>query len=242
MDRLKIKVFIAEDEDYARKLLMGYIRKRPELELAGHAANGAEALKKIRSKRYDLLFIDIDLPELSGVEVLEKLDRLPYVIFTTAYDEYAVKAFELGAVDYILKPFDGKRFDKAVDRALNQIGKSPVNAESIRMLGLSCKDGDSYFLIPYDDIVYLSSHAKHTVIHTKKKEVKIGRMLKDIINKLPETKFKRIHRQYIINLDYMSHYKYYQGGQYVIFMHDEEMTTLPIGRKYFEGLRDAFKK
>lgn len=242
MDKLRIKAFIAEDEEYALELLAGYIQKRPELELAGYAESGDEALKKIRSQSYDLLFIDINLPGLSGMEVLQGLERIPYVIFTTAYDEYAIKAFDLGAVDYILKPFDRKRFNKAVDRALSRIGKDSLNAESIRMLGLSCRNSDSYFLIPYDDIVYLSTHAKHTVIHTKNKEVKTTKMLKSIIDNLPEIKFKRIHKQYMINLDYVSHYKYFEGGQYVLFMDDEEKTTLPIGRKYFEELRRTFRK
>jgi len=242
MDNVKaIRVFIAEDEPYPRKLLMRYIEERPELMIEDYAETGEEALDKINAGACDLLFIDINMPALSGIEVVERLTRFPYVIFTTAYDQYAIKAFELGAIDYILKPFDRARFNKAVDRALSMIGKSQAGQRPIGALGLSCRDDLSHHLIPFGDIIYLESRAKHTIIHTTTKDLRIHSLLKNISGKLPEKNFKRVHKQYIANFDYVSHVKYYSGGQYVIFLADDEKTTIPMGRKYYEDLKERFR-
>ncbi len=234
-----VRVFIAEDEPYPRKLLLRYIEERPELKFVDFAETGSEALDKINAGAYDLLFIDINMPVLSGIEVVERLTRLPYVIFTTAYDQYAIKAFELGAIDYILKPFDRDRFDRAVDRALSMIGKPSAGQRPIGSLGLSCRDDCSHHLLPFGDIIYLESQAKHTVVHTTKKDLRINSLLKDIAGRLPEKNFKRVHKQYIANFDYVSHIKYYSGGQYVIFLADDEKTAIPMGRKYYEELKDT---
>lgn len=236
----RIRTFIAEDEPYQRDILTEYVRARNDLVLEGTAETGGEALAKIQSNGYDLLFLDINMPVLSGIEILERLDRVPCAIFTTAYDEFAIKAFELGALDYLLKPFDQTRFDRAVDRALQIIGGNSPVKPSLRGLGLSCRDGENYFLIPYGDIVYLSSHARQTVIHTTRKAVTINRVMKEIAGRLPENIFWRIHKQYIINFRYVSHYRYFSGGNYVLFMNDDEKTTLPMGRKYFNEMKARF--
>ncbi|MBP7736305.1 MAG: response regulator transcription factor [Spirochaetes bacterium] len=239
MDSKKaIRVFIAEDEPYPRKLLLRYIEERSELKFEDFAETGDEALDKINAGAYDLLFIDINMPVLSGIEVVERLTRLPYVIFTTAYDQYAIKAFELGAIDYILKPFDRERFNKAVDRALSMIGKPSSGQRPMGALGLSCRDDRNHHIIPFDEIIYLESQAKHTVVHTTAKDLRIHSLLKDIAGRLPVKNFKRVHKQYIANFDYVSHVKYYSGGQYVIFLDDDEKTTIPMGRKYYEDLKD----
>lgn len=235
-----IQTFIAEDEPYQRDILVEYVLARSELVLKGTAESGDEALEKIRTNCYDLLFLDINMPALSGIEILERLECAPCAIFTTAYDEFAVKAFELGALDYLLKPFDQSRFDCAVDRALQIIDRNLTVSFSAQRIGLSCRDGESYYLIPYEDIIYISSHARQTVIHTTRKAIKINRLMKDIAENLPEKLFTRIHKQYIINFRFFSHYKYYSGGNYVLFMSDEEKTTLPMGRKYYNELKARF--
>ena len=114
-------VFIAEDEQPARDLLLDYIFKREELKVEGWSKDGEETYNKLCEKEYDLTFLDINMPKMSGIEVLEKLKNPPYVIFTTAYDEYAIKAFEFGAIDYLLKPFSQERFNSAVDKAISNI-------------------------------------------------------------------------------------------------------------------------
>ncbi len=233
-----IPVCIAEDEHPARDLLTEYIIMRPELKLTGIARNGEEALQKLCEGRYGLLFLDIHLPILNGIEVLEQLPECPYTIFTTAYDEYAIKAFEIGAVDYLLKPFSKERFDKAVDRALTVIRNNEPHFRSPQELGLSFKEKGNHYLVAYKDIIYLSSHGRHTIVHTEGKCFETAQQLKDITQRLPANHFFRIHKQFIVNLPYVSHLQYHIGGQYLVYLKDEEKTTLPVGRLFAPPLKE----
>jgi DNA-binding LytR/AlgR family response regulator len=126
----QISVFIAEDEQPARDYLLNLVLKRKELKVEGWAKDGKETLQKLTSANYDLLFLDINLPVISGLEILEKIKNPPYVIFTTAYASHAVKAFDIGAIDYLLKPFSENRFNNAVEKAIlilkNRAGSNPV--------------------------------------------------------------------------------------------------------------------
>jgi len=239
--KTSISVFIAEDEQPARELLIDYLLLRPELKLEGMAQNGEEALEKLQMREYNLLFLDINLPILSGIEILEKLKKYPYLIFTTAYDKYAIKAFEMGAVDYLLKPFSKDRFNQAVDKAVQAIQDNRSNLQSPLDIGLSIKENENHYILSYDDIVYISSHARHTVIHTDDKCFEIANLLKDIESKLPDQNFIRIHKQFIVNLKYISHFQYMVGGQYEIYLKDEDETSLPVGRKYANLLKDKLK-
>ncbi len=232
-----ISAFIVEDEQPARELLIEYVLQRSELKLEGIAKNGEEALTKLSKNSYDLLFLDISLPLISGIEVLEKLNSFPYVIFTTAYDQYAIKAFDLGAVDYLLKPFSFERFDQAVDKALSIINDNQLNFKSPKSLGLSFKENSKHYIIAFDDIAYLSSNAKYTVIHTEGRDFETQQLLKDMGQKLPDSSFVRIHKQFIVNLEYVSRLEYTIGGQYEATLKDEESTKLPVGQKYAADLK-----
>ncbi|MFH0976868.1 MAG: LytTR family DNA-binding domain-containing protein [Spirochaetota bacterium] len=230
-------VFIAEDEQPARDLLLDYIFKRSELKMEGWSKNGQETYDKLSRKEYDLVFLDINMPQMSGIDVLEKLENPPYVIFTTAYDEYAIKAFELGAVDYLLKPFSQERFNSAIDKAISVIRNKGPYTNTVTRIGLSFKEGENHFLISYDDVIYLSSEGRHSLIHTKTKVYNTAQSLKALGQKLPADIFFRIHKQYIVNLKYISHMQYLIGGQYMAFLKDAEKTTLTVGRMYASALR-----
>lgn len=231
-------VFIAEDEQPARDLLVDYILGREELKLEGWSKDGEEAFSKLCEKRYDLLFLDINLPKMSGIELLEKLKNPPFVIFTTAYDEYALKAFEFGAVDYLLKPFSQERFNSAVDKALSVIrNKGVYPDQQLTKLGLSFKEGENYYLIGYSDIIYISSMGRHSFIHTRTKVYDTILSLKEIIPKLPAELFVRIHKQYIVNLNFVSYVQYLVGGQYAAFLKDTAKTTLTVGRAFAPALK-----
>ncbi len=236
-----ISVFIAEDEQLARDLLLDYIFKRSELKMVGWSKNGQETYEKLCEKKYDLLFLDINLPILSGIEILEKINDPPYVIFTTGYDEYAIKAFEFGAVDYLLKPFSEERFNSAVDKALTIIKNNTVHSIPLTRLGLSFKAEENHYIIAYEDIVYISSHGRHSFIHTRTKVYDTSQSLKNISNKLPDDIFIRIHKQYVVNLKSISHIQYLIGGQYAAFLKDPAKTTLTIGRVYVPILRNKLK-
>lgn len=240
-NKKSISVFIAEDEQPARELLIDYLLLRPELKLEGIAQNGDEALQKLLKGDYRLLFLDINLPILSGIQVLERLKKYPYLVFTTAYDKYAIKAFEMGAIDYLLKPFSKERFNQAVDKAVQAIQDNRSNIRSPLDIGLSIKENENHYILSYDNIVYVSSHARHTVIHTDDKCFEIANLLKDIEEKLPESSFIRIHKQFIVNMKFISHFQYMVGGQYEIYLKDEDETSLPVGRKYANLLKDKLK-
>ncbi|MBN2040736.1 MAG: response regulator transcription factor [Spirochaetes bacterium] len=230
-------VFIAEDEQPARDLLTSYIFQRTELKLAGWSMNGKDALEKLSENSYDLAFVDINLPVLTGVEIIEKLEQRPYFIFTTAYDNYALKAFELGAVDYLLKPFSMERFNTAVDKALQVISSNSSRTKTSGTIGLSVKEDENYYILPYDEIIYLSSNGKYSRIHTKKRIYKTAHTLKETQKKLPADIFYRIHKKYVVNIEYISHVQYLMGGQYAAFLKDKGSSMLTIGRAYIPDLR-----
>jgi DNA-binding LytR/AlgR family response regulator len=233
-----IRVFIAEDEQPARELLLDYIFKRSELKLEGWSKNGQEAYEKLCEKEFDLVFLDINMPIMTGIEVLEKLTDPPYVIFTTAYDKYAIKAFEFSAIDYLLKPFTQERFNSAVDKALATIIKKTPVANPATRLGLYFKADENRYIISFDDIVYVSSKGRHSFVHTKTKVFETAMPLKEISKKLPQDLFVRTHKQYIVNLKAISHVQYLIGGQYAAFLKDAAKTTLTIGRMYVSELKE----
>lgn len=198
-----ISTLIVEDMKPAAAFLTKCINARSELKLTGVAKNGQEALEKLKSRDYDLVFLDIHLPVMSGIEVLESLEKIPHIIFTTAYDKYAVRAFEFGAVDYLLKPFTPERFNQAVSRFLAE-KKDRVNEQPLpHEYGLSFLENRKHYFLSYEDVIYLSSHKKNTVIHTEERDFTASNILKNLEENLPKSMFIRIHKQYIINLKYI---------------------------------------
>lgn len=225
----------------ARELLVEYLLTRSELKLAGIAKNGADALAKLSRNSYDLVFMDIHLPQMSGVEILERLKKLPYIVFTTAYDTYALKAFEFHAVDYLLKPFSMERFNQSIEKFLNLKRGAERKAEPEGGVGFSFKHQGRYTILPYQDIIYFTSHGKKTTIHTVSQEYEIRIMLKDIARKLPHDVFIRIHKQHIVNMRYIAVVEYFIGGQYIAFLNDEEKSSLPVGKKYAPLLKEILR-
>lgn len=234
-------VFIAEDEMPARELLVDYLLTRPELRLSGIAKNGAEALDKLLCREYDLALIDIDLPQMTGIEILERLKNIPYIIFTTAHDAYAIKAFEFGAVDYLLKPFTLERFNRSIEKFLNlqKQGNRPVEARSAT--GFSFKEQGKHYILPYEKIIYFTSHGKKTIIHTDEREYESHAILKTIESRLPDDIFIRIHKQYIVNIRYISAIEYYIGGQYIAYLNNSDENSLPVGKKYAPFLKGRLR-
>ncbi|TGK14015.1 DNA-binding response regulator [Leptospira fletcheri] len=235
----ELKILIVEDEAPTRELLVNYCLGRSELKLAGLAKDGQEALESLQSNRYDLVFLDINLPKLSGLEVLEKLEKIPYIVFITSLRDKAIEAFEFGAIDYLLKPFSRERFNKAVDRALEFIGKQGAESQnSFNEHGLFILEKENYFLIPYKDIVYISSRDNFSIIHTENKEYVTYKSLKALETKLPPRQFLRIFKQFVINLEYLIRLQSDSTGNYTVFLKDEEETQLPVGRKYISKIKE----
>ena len=226
-------VFIVEDELPARELLIEFTTARADLRLAGSARDADEAEKRLSENPCDLLFLDIELPGRSGLELLERLSRLPPVIFTTAHPQHAVHAFQVGAVDYLLKPFTQERFNQAVERALQNSQTAPRVPGA---LGLPIRSGDDHYLVPYDKILYLASHGKRSTIHTEERDFETARLLGDLETRLPPD-FVRVHKQYIVNLHHIDRVQYFIGGRYTAYLRDRDETALPVGRSFAPGLR-----
>lgn len=237
-------VFIAEDEAPARELLIEFVVAFPGIKLAGFARNGEEALQKLNNSSCDILLLDIDLPVYTGIEVIEKLEKRPRVIFTTAYEKHAVKAFELGADDYLVKPFTEERFAAAITKTLQALAKRKISGSGDKNENrdvIMIREKGVYYIVPYNEIIYISSSGRNSVIHTPGREYVTGVSISSMTGKLPADRFLRIHKQFAINIHYTSHFSYYSGGQYILYLKDEEKTNLPVGKVYAEILKERIK-
>ncbi|WP_211470667.1 LytR/AlgR family response regulator transcription factor [Collimonas humicola] len=238
-------VFIAEDEPLARETLRDWIQAHPQLRLIGEAADGASALKQIDKLAPDAVFMDIQMPEMTGLEVLQRLTHAPDFIFTTAYDQYAVTAFELNAIDYLLKPFSRERFDAAVERLLEvavpskdllQLAlKQAAEQETAMLKRILVRDRGHIFPLATDEIEYLKSEEKYTVIAARKKTFLVRIGLSELSTRLDPGKFIRIHRSTLINLDFVESMRADDQSQLQIQMRDG--TLLVANREASKMLR-----
>lgn len=236
-DKNNYTVLIVEDEHPSRRVLIDYVLNRPELELAGIAVNLEAAMRSLRSGDYDLLLLDPRL-FMPGMQVLQSLDNVPSSIFTSGNDKYAVNAFDFGAVDYLVKPFSLERFNLAIDKFITV-------RENIRTLNPAMDDFTFMErrkprVIPLKDIIYFSSHGKHTIIHTEEKDFETARILKDVERTLPDDIFTRIHKQYIVNLQYVTGLKYDAGGRYLVIISGDDDDVLPVGRAFAGSVKKRF--
>ncbi|WCL48936.1 LytR/AlgR family response regulator transcription factor [Leptospira sp. GIMC2001] len=237
IEKTAYSVLIVEDEYPARELLVKYVLDCPELVLAGVAEDGQIAESLLSHKEYDLIFMDINIPVQSGLDLLKKFhNKNSFFIFATAYSEFAVSAFEYEALDYLLKPFDFSRFRKSVEKAIRFWGDIR-NSQDIQSQSLTFTSNSAKCFLPYDEIVYLSSHNKNTVIHAKEKDYEVSKLLKDIEGKLSDEHFYRIHKGYMVNKKYISSIRYDKGGSYLLELRDGEDTVLPVGRAYASNLK-----
>jgi two-component system LytT family response regulator len=202
------KVLIADDEAPARALLRGLVRARPRLELVGEATNGLEAVELSRARKPELAFLDVQMPKLDGFEVLELLDPGIGVVLTTAYDQYALRAFEVNAVDYLLKPFGEARFDEALRRAEQRLGAPPpVNASTLaaaaRPAGsfaarLVIKDGARIELLAVADLEYARAQGDYVELVSARRSWLKEQTLQDLESSLDPARFVRLHRSYLV--------------------------------------------
>lgn len=194
---------IVEDEPLARNLLTEYVKKVPFLNLVKACSNPMEALEVLRTNAIDILFLDIQMPEITGITLLKILQKKPMVILTTAYSEYALESYELDVVDYLLKPITFDRFLKSVDKAAQRINSTIApERPSVEPPAsfVFVKDGTKLVKINFDDILYVEGLKDYVTIHTKQQKVVSLQRLKSLELQLPSDKFIRIHHSYIIAL------------------------------------------
>ena len=240
----KIKILIAEDEAPARKKLTGFI-KRTEINCdIVETDNGISAVEKYYEWNPDILFLDIQMPGMTGFEVLEQIqtEHLPAIIFATAYDQYAIKAFDVSAVDYLLKPFDYDRFYTAFAKALKEAAGGRQTIDALKLLLKETKSGQKYkerilvntgqryFFINVDDILYISSNEKYVTLNTTEGKYLFRETMRNMEDELNSEKFARIHRSYIVNLSAVKEMKPLSHGDYTVILNNKERLTL--SRRY----------
>ena len=213
---MDIHVVIIEDEPFARQTLKDFLSETDWVELVGEAGNGSEALRLLRKLRPQLVFLDVEMPGLSGFQVLEQIDYEPTVIFTTAYDEYAVRAFEFGAIDYLLKPFGRARFRKTLDRVRRILEAAEAapdsatlrerteSAQTERLTRLFVRDRERILPLMVGDISRLEGGDDYVTVHARGRSFLVGLRLHEFEQRLPPDRFRRVHRSHIVNLDYVS--------------------------------------
>jgi two-component system LytT family response regulator len=237
---------IIDDEKLARDLLKEYLENYPDIELLGEADQGTEAVEKIDKLKPDIVFLDVQMPGMTGFDVLEDIEHEPYVIFVTAYDQYAIKAFEKNAVDYLLKPLDEERFRNAVNRALKRKTLEHSSIEDLLSSMRSERKGtydthifvqksEKLFNLPVEEIVYLEASGDYTIITTKADQFVsssgIGK-LEEILN--PEV-FIRVHRSTIVNVNYLKEIERHFNGGMVVKM--QSGKSFPVSRTYAKLIR-----
>jgi two-component system LytT family response regulator len=199
-----IHCLVIDDEPYARQLLSEFIEKVPGLVLEGAYANALSALPMLSKKNIDVIFLDIQMPDISGIDFLKTLDKSPKIIFTTAYAEYALEGFELDAVDYLVKPFDFNRFLKAVNKMTQRTERQApivVNTEktSPHTEFIFVKDGTKLVKVDYSSILFIKGTREYVTIHTKEKKIMSLQTLRQLELELPP-EFIRVHNSFIIYL------------------------------------------
>ncbi len=239
-----INVIIVDDEPLAQDVLETYIEKIPELNLVAKCGNALEANDVLKKHDVDLMFLDIQMPQLTGIDFLKTLARPPLVVFTTAYPNYAIEGFELNALDYLLKPISLERFMKAVNKALEQIELQEGRDETGDRDGET--DADFIFVkadkklvrVNYKDIIYIEGLKDYVIIRLENSRVITLQTMKSLEEKLPANIFKRIHRSYIINIHKINALV----GNMVEVMEKNQAKHLPIGKNYREELLEIVNK
>ena len=226
---MKIKCLIIDDEPAAQEILQRFTADDSRLELAGICSNAFEANNFLEEEKIDLLFLDINMPKLSGLAFYKSLNRPPAVIFTTAYPEYAVEGFEVEAVDYLLKPFTFERFYKAVSRVVNNAAEINANTDFI-LLSVEKK----LYKININNINYLEAQRDYVNVCLKDRQLLVHDTLQNLQKQLPINRFERIHKSYVIALNKV---EYIEGNMLVI-----SNKYLPIGSTFRESFLKKIKK
>jgi len=234
-----LQLLIVDDEPLARRLTREYLVKHPDINIIGEATNGLEAVEAINTLAPDLVLLDIFMPKLNGLEVLELTERTTGVIFTTAYDQYALKAFDLHAVDYLLKPFSQTRFDEAIERARKLLDVTPVNIPELiadtKLERIVVRDRGQIHIIPLAEIEYIEAQDDYISIHWNGKSILKTQSLSALDAQLDSQEFVRIHRSVIVKLSAVKCLeRISKDAQVAVLLSG---TKLPVSRAGYERLK-----
>jgi len=250
----KIKTLIVDDEPLARRNLRLLLERDSQIEIIGECRNGKEAVKTIETSRPDLIFLDIQMPEMDGFDVLEQVgpEHVQAIVFVTAFDQYALKAFEVHALDYLLKPFDDLRFTQALHRAKSQIESREITKVSKRLLALleeresqkelssrpksyltrlMIKLSSRVVLLRVEEIDWIEADGNYAKLHVRKKAHLLREKMHDLEAQLDPKRFVRIHRSIIVNLDRIKELHPHFNGDYIVVLEDGRQLKLSRSRR-----------
>lgn len=243
----KSTCIIIDDEKLARDLLREYLESMEDIELLDECSKGSEAVEKINKLKPDLIFLDVQMPGMTGFEVLDEIDHEPYVIFITAYDQYAIRAFEKNAVDYLLKPLDEDRFRQAITRALkrkkmedggleNLLGSlRQVNHKGSYDSHIFVQKSEKLFNLPVEEIIYLEASGDYTIISTKNDQFVSSSGIGKLEEMMNPDIFIRVHRSTIVNVNYLKEIERHFNGGMVVKM--QSGKSFPVSRTYAKQIR-----
>jgi len=240
----KFGALIVDDEDLARLVIRELLSAHPEIEILGECANGFEAVKAVTERRPDLIFLDVQMPRLTGFDVLELIGTDVPVIFVTAYDQYAMRAFEVHAVDYLLKPVGKERFEAALERAKSRLGEKMPAAQELAAAArppqqflerLVVKDGTKVTLIPIAKLDYAEAQDDYVALASQGKKHLKQQTIASLEACLDPNGFVRIHRSYIVNLERVARIEPYGKDSRLAILADG--TRLPVSRAGYARLK-----
>lgn len=234
----KIKAVIVEDSRLARNELKELLKSHIEIEIVGEAENVDEGFDLINKSQPDLLFLDINMPEKDGFELLEMLDNVPITIFTTAFDEYAIKSFEYNALDYLLKPINSKRFAQAVEKVKGSLEEKEIkNSQKLNLSNqIFIKDGEKCWLVKIEDIYLFEVDGNYTKVFFKDEKAIISKSLNQIESKLPEEFFFRANRNQIINIQFAQQIDPWFSGNLLVHLPKE--IKVEISRRQSSAFKE----
>lgn len=246
-----IRALIIDDEENARGIIREYLEDHPEVIVEGEYADGFSAFKAIQELNPELLFLDIQMPKLTGFEMLELMDKKPEIIFATAYDQYAIKAFEQNAVDYLLKPFSKSRFDDALKKAKERIrdagGINPAGklAEAMERSGeplgrMVLKSRTGIRVASLDQVIFIEAQDDYVMVYLKDEKYLKQKTMQYFEDHLPGTDFLRVHRSYIVRLDQISRVEPYEKSSGIIVLKDGR--KVPVSRAGLARLKDTLDR
>jgi two-component system, LytTR family, response regulator len=245
-----IHASIIDDESLARELIRDYASEITNLEIIGEFEDGFSGFKGIQELKPDLVFLDIQMPKLNGFEMIELLDEKPQIIFTTAFDQYAIKAFEMNAIDYLLKPFSLDRFKESVEKATSRYDSGKTFSKDLVELKdhlenkeevinrIVVKSRNSIFVLPVHQVNYIEAQDDYVMVYTDNAHYLKQKTMKYYEDHLDRKEFLRVHRSYIVRLEKIIKIEPYEKSSYIAVLKNNE--KIPVSRSGYSKLRDIF--
>ena len=234
---MTIKTLLVDDEPLALDIIESFVSKIPSLELVERCDNAISAMEVLQNKEVDLIFLDIQMPQITGIEFLKSLRNPPLVVFTTAYPEYAIEGFELDAVDYLLKPISLDRFMKAVNKVTERIQLKKQGNSTIEEIGedyFFVKSDKKLIKVNFGEIIYIEGLKDYVIIRMENNRIIALQTMKSLEDKLQSLNFRRVHRSFIVNVDKIQAL----DGNSLEVIEKGQIKSIPIGKNYRDELLD----